>query len=221
LNISAGRGVAVREFSVPGGEADYLLGADCKAIGTIEAKPEGHTLTGVEVQSAGYVSAFPETILAHRFPLPFRYESTGKETQFANRLDPGPRSRLVFPFHRPEELLRLVDQPQQLRAALRETSPLNTEGLWPVQIKAITNLEKSLAVNRPRALIQMATGSGKTLTAVALSYRLVRFAGVKRILFLVDRTNLRRQRGSGACALMRCPICRFWSEAQSGVRSQA
>jgi type I restriction enzyme R subunit len=51
MNISAGLGVAIREFSLQGGEADYLLYADAKAIGTVEAKPEGHTLTGIEVQS--------------------------------------------------------------------------------------------------------------------------------------------------------------------------
>ena len=68
-----------------------------------------------------------------------------------------------------------------------------TNGLWSAQIEAIENLERSLAQDRPRALIQMATGSGKTFTAVSFIYHLIKFAGAKRVLFLVDRSNLGRQ----------------------------
>jgi type I restriction enzyme R subunit len=53
-----------------------------------------------------------------------------------------------------------------------------------VQVEAVTKLEKSLGQNRPRSLVQMATGSGKTFTAISAIYRLIRFAGAKRILFL-------------------------------------
>ncbi|MHB1423320.1 MAG: type I restriction endonuclease subunit R [Gemmataceae bacterium] len=193
MNISAGLGVAIREYSLQGGEADYLLYADAKAIGTVEAKPEGHTLTGVEVQSTEYSGALPPGVPAHRLPLPFHYESTGKITQFTNRLDPEPRSREVFTFHRPQELLRLVGLDRQLRGAFREMPLLNTEGLWPIKITAINNLETSLAANRPRSLIQMATGSGKTLTAIVGIYRVLKFADARRVLFLVDRANLGRQ----------------------------
>ncbi len=193
MNISAGLGVATREFPLQDGEADYLLYADGKAIGTIEAKPEGHILTGVEVQSAAYSGALPVGVPAHHLPLPFHYESTGKETQFTNRLDPEPRSRVVFTFHRPEELLRLAALERQLRDSLRRMPSFNAEGLWPMQVIAINNLQVSLAANRPRALLQMATGSGKTLTAVAFVYQLLKFADAQRILFLVDRANLGRQ----------------------------
>ena len=71
--------------------------------------------------------------------------------------------------------------------------PLAETGLWAAQFRAITNLEESLAANRPRALIQMATGSGKTFTAANVAYRLVKFADAQRVLFLVDRANLGRQ----------------------------
>jgi len=158
MNISAGPGIAIREFPLTVGEADYLLYLDGKAAGTIEAKPEGHTLSGVERQSAKYISALPVGVPSHRLPLPFCYESTGKETQFTNLLDPSARSRLVFTFHRPEELRRLVTMEKQLRARLRELPPLNAEGLWEIKKKAIGNLEASLGDNKPRSLIQMATG---------------------------------------------------------------
>ena len=65
--------------------------------------------------------------------------------------------------------------------------------MWGAQVEAVTNLEASLAQDRPRALIQMATGSGKTFTAINAIYRLVKFAKAKRVLFLVDRSNLARQ----------------------------
>lgn len=193
MNIGAGLGVAIREFPLERGFADYLLYVDGKAIGVIEAKPAGHTLTGVEEQSALYTKSLPDGILHHGLPLPFAYESTGIETRFTSRLDPDPRSRGTFAFHRPEELLRVVGLDGQLRENLQSLPPLSTERLWPVQIEAIQNLERSLAENRPRALIQMATGSGKTYTACTFSYRLIKFARAKRILFLVDRNNLGRQ----------------------------
>ena len=193
MNISDGLGIAVREFPLKGGHADYLLYADCKALGVIEAKPEGYNLTGVETQSSKYTDGLPDGLPNFRLPLPFAYESTGTVTHFTNALDPDARSREVFTFHRPEELIRIVSLDQQMRGLLRQVPPLNVEGLWPLKITTITNLEKSLADNRPRSLIQMATGSGKTMTAVIACYRLIKFTKAKRILFLVDRNNLGKQ----------------------------
>ncbi len=193
MNISAGLGVAVREFPLTTGHADYMLYADAKAIGVVEAKPKGHTLTGVETQSGKYLDGLPKTLPNYLLPLPFAYESTGEVTQFTNTLEPDARSRAVFTFHRPEELIRLVKLDKQVRGLLREMPPLNIGHLWKVQIDSINNLERSLALNKPRALIQMATGSGKTFTAVNFCYRLIKYAGAKRILFLVDRNNLGKQ----------------------------
>lgn len=193
MNISAGLGIAVCEFPLKTGDADYMLYVDGKAIGIIEAKPVGHTLKGVELQSLKYTTGLPKDIPHYFVPLPFAYESTGVETQFTNGLDPDARSREVFTFHRPEELLRQVKLDRQLRYNLQHMPELNTERLWSVQIETLRNLEKSLAENRPRSLIQMASGGGKTYTACSFSYRLIKFAKAKRILFLVDRNNLGKQ----------------------------
>ncbi len=193
VNLSAGRGVAVSELSFQTGEPDYTLFVDGKALGTVEAKPEGHSLTGVEQQSAKYVTGVPFRLPHWASPLPFSFESTGAETRFTSRLDPEPRSRGVFAFHRPETLLDLLKKENPLTRRLREMPPLVTAHLWPAQIEAINNLEKSFAAGRPRALIQMATGSGKTFTAVNFIYRLVKYAGAHRVLFLVDRGNLGEQ----------------------------
>lgn len=212
VNLSAGRGVAVREFvlDAPHGRADYLLFVDGKAVGVIEAKKAGTTLTGVEWQSAKYTDGLPEGIPAYTRPLPFAYETTGVETRFTNTFDPDPRSRPVFSFHRPESLddwiqawVRDYDRPT-LRAGLQDMPPLDPVGLWPAQERAIRNLELSLSDNRPRALIQMATGSGKTFTACNVSYRLVKHANARRVLFLVDRANLGRQR-CGSSSRSSCP----------------
>jgi type I restriction enzyme R subunit len=130
---------------------------------------------------------------AYRRPLAFAYESTGEEIRFTNNLDPDPRSRDIFHFHKPETLLEFVQKPKQLRALLRAMPPLDSGGMWPAQIEAVSKLEISLAAARPRALIQMATGSGKTFTAANFIYRLVKYGDAKRILFLVDRDNLGKQ----------------------------
>ena len=228
-NIHATTGVAIREFPLnPGhGEADYLLYVNGKACGVIEAKKEGVTLKGVEVQSERYAQGLPAALPAWRRPLPFLFESTGAETQFTNGLDPHPRSRRLFAFFRPELLVQWLSSAEPASPNLvavgnfpadeespQAYTPIGTflarmqhlpelvtqwgQGganyqLWPAQIKAVQNLEKSLAANKPKALIQMATGSGKTFTAISFIYRLIKFAGARRVLFLVDRGNLGRQ----------------------------
>ena len=140
-----------------------------------------------------FAAPLPKGLPHYHLPLPFAYESTGIETRFTNGLDPDARSREVFTFHRPEELIRMAMLDSQLRANLRQMPELITNGLWNVQVEAIRNLEASLADNRPRAVIQMATGSGKTFTACTESYRLIKFGKAKRILFLVDRNTLGKQ----------------------------
>jgi type I restriction enzyme R subunit len=201
-NLKAGHGIAVREFVMepPHGRVDYLLFAEGIAVGVIEAKKEGETLTGVEWQSAKYLDGLPSWVdAALEGFLPFAYESTGVETRFTSTLDPEPRSREVFWFHRPETLLRWINEridnnlAPTLRHRLRMLPDLHDSDLWPAQATAIRNLEESLADNRPRALIQMATGSGKTYTAANVAYRLIKFGGARRVLFLVDRANLGRQ----------------------------
>jgi len=191
--LDAAPGVAVREFRMSIDSADYLLYVDGKAIGIVEAKKEGATLIGVESQSEKYTHGLPKGVPAYRMPLPFSYETTGEDTRFTNHMDPEPRSREVFSFHRPEELLRLVNLEQQLRQRLRTMPDINTDGMWEVQVDTVRRLEDKLAHNYPRSLIRMATGSGKTFTAVSFIYRLIKFAGARRVLFLVDRNNLGRQ----------------------------
>jgi len=191
-NLGAARGVAVGEFPLTTGFADYMLFVDRRPIGVVEAKAVGTPLSGVEPQTARYSAGLPPLLQANAWhtPLPFLYQSTGVETFFTDVRDPEPRSRRVFTFHRPETLAGWAEQPQTLRARLRALPPLIPTGLWPAQIEAVQNLERSLAADRPRALIQMATGSGKTYAAVTSVYRLIKHARARRVLFMVDRTHL-------------------------------
>ncbi len=190
LNLGAALGVAVREFPLGRDAADYLLFVERKAVGVVEAKPVGTTLGGVAIQSKKYMDNIPDYVACLQKPLPISYESTGVETFFRDIRDPESRSRRVFAFHRPATLQEWVSQEDTLRGRLQELPDLIETGLWNCQIDAITNLETSFSESKPRALIQMATGSGKTFAAVTSCYRLVKFAKAKRILFLVDRTNL-------------------------------
>jgi type I restriction enzyme R subunit len=202
-NIEAGRGVAIREFALGHGfgEADYLLFADGQAVGVIEAKKLGTTLIGVEIQTQKYSEGIPAALPAPRRPLPFLYQSTGIETRFTNLLEPHASSRSVFSFHRPEtlsqwltdELAELAGPGATVKGRLASMPALIRAGLRPAQITAIDALEDSLRHGRRRSLIQMATGAGKTYTACNAIYRLIKFAGARRVLFLVDRGNLGRQ----------------------------
>ncbi len=194
LDFNAGLGVAVREYQTDIGPADYVLFADRRAVGVIEAKPDswGAKLTTVELQSEGYANARLKWI-SNAEPLPFLYESTGQITRFTNGGDPNPRSREIFSFHRPETLNAWTLAPQSLRSGIASLPPLNPAGLRDCQFKAIAKLEASLKVDKPRALVQMATGAGKTFTAITQVYRLLKHADARRVLFLVDTRNLGEQ----------------------------
>jgi len=197
VDFSAGQGIALREAPLKSGTCDYLLLVDRKAVGIIEAKKEGTLLSGVAEQSAHYAVNLPDFIQSiGSGKLPFLYESTGVETFFRDERDPAPRSRRVYSFHRPETLADWLSQTETLRARLAtlpSAHPLPAQNLRDCQIEGITNLEASFAADNPRALIQMATGAGKTYTACSFTYRLIKYAGAKRVLFLVDRANLGRQ----------------------------
>jgi type I restriction enzyme R subunit len=194
INLHIGIGQAVREYQTDTGPADYILFVDGKPVGVIEAKAEnhGHKLTTVEEQTAEYAAAKLKWV-SNKEPLPFLYESTGVITRFTDGRDPKPRSREVFSFHRPETIQEWLMQGSSLRSRFQTLPVLDAIGLRDCQEIAINNLEDSFKHNRPRALIQMATGSGKTYTAITAMYRLLKFAGAKRILFLVDTRNLGEQ----------------------------
>ncbi|MCC7542656.1 MAG: DEAD/DEAH box helicase family protein [Deltaproteobacteria bacterium] len=216
MNLSAGPAIAVREYKLAKGHGyvDYLLFLDGRAVGVCEAKPAGFSILSVETQANKYSEGLPVVLDAPHRPLPFLYIATGEETAFINRLDPQPRTRTVFSFHRPDTMREWLtadtlhawiqglggyftvgedSKPSTLRARLRAMPPVDLPGMWPNKVQAVSRIEKSLFDDRPRSLIQMATGTGKTLLAVTTLYRLIKFGGARRVLFLVDRANLGEQ----------------------------
>ena len=195
LNLSAGAGVAVREYPTDTGPADYVLFVNRRPVGVIEAKKdsEGEKLTVTESQTERYANA---TLKWRKddAPLRFLFEATGQIIRFTDGADPAPRSRELFHFFTPDTLDAWQAQPQTLRRRLAEQMPPLPEiNLRNCQISAVTGLEQSLSLNKPRALIHMATGAGKTFTAITSVYRLLKFGGATRILFLVDTRNLGKQ----------------------------
>lgn len=194
LNLFAGLGVAVREFPTSTGPVDYALFIDGTPVGIVEAKKDdaGENITVVEGQSNRYAGSALKWVKGD-YRIRFAYEATGKITRFTDYDDIKYRSRPIFQFHQPQELQRLMRQPDTVRNRMKQFPALDTTGFRKCQITAIGNLERSFAANRPKALIQMATGAGKTFTAITAVYRLLKYTGVNRVLFLVDTKGLGEQ----------------------------
>lgn len=212
INLGASRGVAVREYPTDTGSADYVLFVDRTAVGMIEAKPDNTILTFVEQQTARYAGSTLKWRVQVT-PLPFLFESTGQIVRFTDARDPVPRSRELFHFYRPEHLADWFAQPDTLRRRLIERMPtLPAQNLRDCQVNAVIGLEQSLAQNKPRALVHMATGAGKTFAAITSAYRLLKFAGAKRVLFLVDTRNLGKQAHQEFMAYMPPDDARNFSE---------
>lgn len=201
FNPYASAGVAVREFQTNDGEeVDYALFVDGNPVGLIEAKPDEsgiHLPSSASEQNLGYAKSGLKGNY-DKNGLRFLYEATGLITEFTDLYDPKPRLRKIYSFHRPEHLRSLIKDyvlngNMTLRGRLQNFPELPSAGFRDCQITAITNLEASFAKNNPRALVQMATGAGKTYTAITNTYRLLRHARARRVLFLVDTKKLGEQ----------------------------
>lgn len=194
LNLLAGLGVAVREFPTSTGPVDYVLFINGEPVGVIEAKKSsaGENITVVEEQSSRYANSTFKWINRDH-SIRFAYEATDKLVKFTDYKDIKYRSRKVFSFHRPEYLESLLQASDTIRNNMKHFPPLDPVGFRDCQINAINNMDVSFADNRPRALVQMATGAGKTFTAITEAYRLLKYGKMNRILFLVDTKSLGEQ----------------------------
>ncbi len=185
-------GVAVREFPTCTGPVDYALFVDGKPVGVVEAKRDelGKSITAVENQSGRYADSkfkWAKTDCSIRFV----YEATGKIVRFTDYADIKCRSGEVFSFHRPETLQKLLKLTYTIRNNMKCFPPLDETGFRKCRINAIRSLDNSFAENRPKALVQMATGAGKTFTAITAAYRLLKYGRMNRILFLADNRLIR------------------------------
>ena len=190
----ASLGVAVREYPTSTGPVDYALFVDGKPVGVVEAKKDdlGENITVVEGQSGRYANSVFKYV-KQDYKIRFAYEATGQLTRFTDYNDIKYRSRRVFTFHRPETLRALLASETTIRNNMKSFPSFDTTGFRKCQINAIQNLDNSFANNRPKALVQMATGAGKTFTAITSAYRLLKYGKMRRILFLVDTKSLGEQ----------------------------
>ena len=194
LNPTVSRGVVVREFPTDTGPVDYALFVNGIPVGVIEAKKSeaGENITTVEEQSARYANSTFKWIKIE-YSIRFAYEATDNLIRFTDYNDIKFRSRTVFSFHRPETLERLLANEGTIRNNMKKFPPLDETGFRKCQINAIRNLDISFSNNRQKALVQMATGAGKTFTAITAAYRLLKYGKMNRILFLVDTKSLGEQ----------------------------
>ncbi|WP_426567784.1 DEAD/DEAH box helicase family protein [Streptomyces canus] len=198
------RGVAVRGAAQPDQAAgpDYVLRVDGRPVGTVEVRPRGKDL-GAALARRGE-AATPSTASTER-RMPYTYATDGVRVLFQNGDDPEPRFREIFSFHQPDTVARwlreAVADPQAptFRGRVRRRLPdLDDDGyaqsvLRSWQYDAVRAFESSLRRGERRAIVQIAVGGGRAVTAVTVAYRLLRHARARRILFLVDRVDLERQ----------------------------
>ena len=194
INPTASLGVAVREFPTSTGPVDYALFVNGEPVGVVEAKRDelGANISVTEKQTQRYAKSTFKYIHSD-YRIRFAYEATGEITQFTDYNDLKYRSRSIFSFKRPETLATLLAEADTVRNNLKRFPSFDTAGFRKCQVNAIQKLEESFAQNHPKALIQMATGAGKTFTAITAAYRLLKYGRMKRILFLVDTKSLGEQ----------------------------
>jgi type I restriction enzyme, R subunit len=193
MDLGAGLGVAVREFSTAAGPVDYALFVGSALCGVIAAKSAGTASSSPADEPARDIADVPGHLLRREGQARFEYVASNSELLFRDHADPVPRPRRVFFFHRPETLQRWLADDATIRRRLQAMPPLVAEGLRDCQAGAVRALEASLAGGKPRALIQMAAGAGKTFTAATFSHRLLEHGKFRRILYLADRASLVRQ----------------------------
>ena len=177
MNPSAALGVAVREFPTSTGPVDYALFVDGAPVGVIEAKrsERGQSLSSVEEQSSRYANSI-FLYVSGRHEVRFAYEATDKLIHFTDFKDEKYCARTVYNFFRSDTLQKLLRQPDTIRNNMKRFTPFDETGFRKCQIIAIKNLDKSFSENKPRVLVQMATGAGKTFTAITECYRLLNIA---------------------------------------------
>jgi nucleoside phosphorylase len=202
LNTELWQDVAFSDF--PNLSDGYLLFVQGQPVGVIKVRRIGDPLAGIE-EPVLSSTLFPANGDGSRSPLrhilPFVYESTGIDTRFTSYLDSDPRSREVFTFHQPKTLALWLSQAplsvpstsnNTLRSRLRQLPSRPVRGLQKPQLEALANLEKSLAENKPRALIQTISGRNKTNMVLTSIYRLLEYGGALHILYIADRESQAR-----------------------------
>jgi type I restriction enzyme R subunit len=161
----------------------------------------GVSLVEVEGQTRRHASGLPKDaqLAAWRRdePLAFRYESTGAETRFTNRLEPDASSREVFGFRRPRRLsgaMARADAEPAMPTLVHRSARCPS---WTAPCCGRTRSTPCWASRDPCGVAVpgrlYGDRCGTTFTAVTATYRLGAHAGASRVLFVVDRNNFGEQ----------------------------
>jgi type I restriction enzyme R subunit len=185
---------AVREYETENGPADYILFHDGVALAVVESKrlelgPQ-NVLVQAQRYSRGYRSG-PFNFAGFR--IPFIYSTNGEVFWCQDLREPHSRSRQVASFHTYSALNEFLKHDLITARKWLMDNPNDNPYLRPYQKESIESIERALLGRRRRMLVAMATGTGKTIVAVSLVYRLLKSGLAKRILFLVDRRALAAQ----------------------------
>lgn len=185
---------AYEETPTRTGPVDYALFSNGRPLALVEAKKLGIGPQNVLKQAQRYASGLEKSPFNFDgFRAPFVYSTNGEIIWFQDLRQPDSRSHKVARFHTPAALEELLALDSQAAESWLRNHPVDHPWLRPYQIDAIQAIEAGLLQGKRTMLVAMATGTGKTLTSIALMYRLMKAGCARRILFLVDRRALAAQ----------------------------
>ncbi|KMQ70825.1 type I restriction-modification system endonuclease [Chryseobacterium koreense] len=211
------RNMAIAEWPCKGGYVDYALFVGTKLYAVVEAKRFGTDISTDLYQSKVYAEniVIKEEVnnlgIWEDYKVPFAFSTNGRAYFEQLRTKSGiwfqdiristNRSRPLRGWYSPKGLEELFERDIHLaNQKLQDSNPdyltsKNGLNLYYYQLDAINAVEDKI-INQPeeqKALIVMATGTGKTRTINGLIYRLIKANRFERILFLTDRRLLSKQ----------------------------
>lgn len=191
LNISC---AAVEEYPTSHGPADYVLFSNGRPIAIVEAKKLAVGPQNVLQQAQRYAQGIQNTPFSFNgYHIPFIYSTNGEVIWFQDLRHAHSRSRALAAFHTPAALEEMLTRDTSAAEDALRNTPVDHPRLRPYQREAIQAMEQAMLSGKRAMLAAMATGTGKTLTAIDQIYRLMKSGYARRILFLVDRRALAAQ----------------------------
>lgn len=208
-----GHNMAIAEWVLPNDQrADYALFKGLDFYGIVEAKKWDEDIAGQMAQPKEYAKEVPYQSNYHLlsnqmgdYKVPFIYTANGrpylKQYQeksgiwFWDARNPKENAYALEEFHKPDDLALKLTAKNKIEADndLVDDHDYPKFADRPYQIDAINAMEDAIKNGKKRILLAMATGTGKTRTAISLMYRLLKHKRARRILYLVDRNSLGRQ----------------------------
>lgn len=193
LDLQTLRSTAVKEWPTANGPADYALCDQGQVLGVIEAKKLTLGPEGILPQAERYSRGIEQSpCYQDQYGVPFLYSTNGEAIHFHDIRSPQNRSREVKGFHTVAAFRELLARDQQSEFAGLKIISVN-QRLRPYQLEANQAIEEAMVKQQQRLLVSMATGTGKTMTMVNETYRLLKAGVARRVLFLVDRKALASQ----------------------------